>query len=414
MMSRKDPLASEAEPWLVFCYGDDIAGQTFYNVSEDSYYIMSISDMLQKGICTGSHGWVVILDTKQGQCFLLYPFTLEKIHLPPREWKSFKYNECLLSSSPHDPNCIVMFTYCDETRLLLCRVGDERWFTFNMLNTVGNFYSPVICNGTIYGLDTNDRLLRFETGHAGPIRSIKIKYLQAVPHLESDSMGANLVGFYDWNLVGFSNELFLVHKYHLTRRTGTMVWSFQIFKMDFSRKKWQIVRNLGNKALFIDPKTKGVFYSTTTGSSSSSRILRNSIYFTQKEDRYLYRFDMKERSISSALPCPHLNDKMANSVWVMPDAVQSAKMFQMMKMHMQGQNKALDEKEKDILEDSKKGDYFPISSKVVTKYSYLAPIVGALMRLLIVLFVRKNKMKLGLVIAAASTGALLVMSLVIR
>ncbi|XP_042478152.1 uncharacterized protein LOC122059436 [Macadamia integrifolia] len=405
---KEDSLtSSEAGPWLFFGYVDeDIAGQIFYDISEDIYYDMRIPDILPKNICTCSHGWMVILDTKQeGKCFLFNPFSLEKIHLPPLEWKSFKYDECLLSSSPNDPNCIVLFTKRDEVRFLFCRPG-HKWCSYNLLHELCNLYSPVSCNGTIYELFKFNVPVRINIEYHGNPR-IRVELLPHIPTVKSDLIGADLLSYPDWELVGFCNDLFLFHKYYLTRRSSTMVWSFQIFKMDFTRMEWKRVRNLENKALFIDPNGKGGFCSTTTtttttkgSSSSSSRILSNSIYFTHEKDSYLYRFDMKEKSISATLPCPHLDSKnIANSVWVMPHDDQSVKN---QIMNMLGQ-KASQGKEKYILGESKKEDLH-IASKVVT--SYLACTVGSLLPVSL-LFVKKNKMKLGVVIAAASIGALL-------
>ena len=86
-------------PWLVFNHGEceNYSTQTFVNEAKDSYEVASIHKMCNKVICICSHGWLGLLDFETDDCFMLNPFSMEKIVFP--WWPSpFSFNSCILTS----------------------------------------------------------------------------------------------------------------------------------------------------------------------------------------------------------------------------------------------------------------------------------------------------------------------------
>lgn len=80
--------------------------------------------------CLGSfHGWLVMVDMySRDTIFLFNPFTDAQIDLPKWDRTKIIY-KASLSSSPSDPNCIVMILDDSVLGLRFCRVGDDKWRT---------------------------------------------------------------------------------------------------------------------------------------------------------------------------------------------------------------------------------------------------------------------------------------------
>ncbi|KAJ6383979.1 hypothetical protein OIU78_027309 [Salix suchowensis] len=116
-------------PWVVFIDGSSEENQTFYDISESHCHVKSIPELQGKLVATCSYGWLVvggyiILD----DCFLLNPISTKKIQLPSLT-PDFSYDNCVLSLTPDNPDCVVMFFNFDIGTLdvTFCKHGDAEW-----------------------------------------------------------------------------------------------------------------------------------------------------------------------------------------------------------------------------------------------------------------------------------------------
>ncbi|KAJ6756905.1 hypothetical protein OIU74_026205 [Salix koriyanagi] len=96
-------------PWVVFINGSSEENQTFYDISESQCHVKSIPEL-------------------QDDCFLLNPISTKKIHLPSLT-PDFSYDNCVFSSTPDNPECVVMFVNFDIGTLdvTFCKPGDVEW-----------------------------------------------------------------------------------------------------------------------------------------------------------------------------------------------------------------------------------------------------------------------------------------------
>ena len=88
------------------------------------------------------------------------------------------------------------------------------------------------------------------------------------------------------------------------------VHSFLIFRMDFSKKAWVQVKNIGERAIFISDRSNISCFVPENG------VKRNSIYFTMTSSRFLYVFDLEDDTITKFLPCPTVTRRDLYLDWV--------------------------------------------------------------------------------------------------
>lgn len=72
------------------------------------------------------------------------------------------------------------------------------------------------------------------------------------------------------------------------------VKDFKVFKLDEATNEWMEIHDIGGRTIFL-----GIMMGTCHY-CEESRVRKNSIYFLTQRDRYLYVFDIKNRSISTA------------------------------------------------------------------------------------------------------------------
>lgn len=110
-------------------------------------------------------------------------------------------------------------------------------------------------------------------------------------------------------LVESCGEVFLV--FQIFQGASRWIFSFIIFKMDFSQMRWVHVKSIGDCLFFF-----------SEGCSQSSSALKSGlggdqIFFFLPDDISLYSFHIKERSISVDLTCPNLQPPWKSPFWVM-------------------------------------------------------------------------------------------------
>ncbi|KAK9292361.1 hypothetical protein L1049_020327 [Liquidambar formosana] len=306
LLPRSVPPAPRLDPWLVFLHGRRGQNQTFYSLSENRYHVRNIPNMRRKCFCTSSHGWIVIVDIYSDDCFLLNPVSMDKRQLPSA--KSLTYDLCVLSSSPDDPNCIVLFIRNikkGRVSVTYCHPGDSDWVMqdLKLEEDHTTIERVVCCGGKIYGLTCYyRRLVIFDVGITLTIREVGGENL---PESSSPEMCRYLV-----NMVESCGELFVFRRILLGRFE---VSDIEVFKMDFSRKVWVTVESLGDRAFFLSE------YCSTSCSVKESGIKGDTIYFIERKDRSLYAFNFEDKNITVTLPCPNVkNHWFEPAEWVLP------------------------------------------------------------------------------------------------
>ncbi|XP_022718512.1 uncharacterized protein LOC111276863 [Durio zibethinus] len=86
-----------------------------------------------------------------------------------------------------------------------------------------------------------------------------------------------------------------------------------INKFDFYKREWIEVKSIGNNAIFLTDQC----YGSCSSVAEESDIRRNSIYYTQYEDRNLYVYDLEDRSVTTSLPCPIVSRRKSSYYWSM-------------------------------------------------------------------------------------------------
>lgn len=152
------------------------------------------------------------------------------------------------------------------------------------------FIEATVCGGNIYGINFRGSLLTIKVVGSNLV----------VTQLGAEGIPTNTIpeAFrFNFLLVESRGELFGVVKYYLGGKRKTR--DIKIYKMDFSRLAWTKVENLGDRAFFL-----GTDCNFSCSTTAESGVKQNCIYFTEKEDRDLYVFDLEDYAISFSTPCP--------------------------------------------------------------------------------------------------------------
>ena len=88
------------------------------------------------------------------------------------------------------------------------------------------------------------------------------------------------------------------------------VMDFGVFRFDRSINEWVETQNIGERSLFLSN------YDGKCYDIMRSGFKINSIYFLKSQDRHLYVFDIKDRSISISLPCSNVSNSRSVLHWI--------------------------------------------------------------------------------------------------
>ena len=309
LMLSYPPTDPQSYPWLVICDGKDKERQTFFSISKNYFYTRTIPEMRNKLIYASTNGWLVLKDLDSNNLCLLNPTSKEMMQLP-RLVDITDDDICILTATPNDPNhqFHVVFIHSNTCTFYFCQLGDEKFYkqTFEE-NGSERIYSATFHGGKIhlsiyFGVPAGNLLYTAE--FVG--REIYFTKL-AVEEIDK-SLPTTRFGFRTY-LIESCGELLFVKRMSFGSY-DRKVHSFLIFRMDFSKKAWVQVKNIGERAIFISDRSNISCFVPENG------VKRNSIYFTMTSSRFLYVFDLEDDTITKFLPCPTVTRRDLYLDWV--------------------------------------------------------------------------------------------------
>ncbi|KAM7473653.1 hypothetical protein LguiB_020896 [Lonicera macranthoides] len=206
----------------------------------------------KKVVCACSHGWMVLTARSFDRCYgccLVNPTTMEEIQLPPVD---FHFNKCVLSSSPTKSSCTVLFITSPRCDVITFRFSCpkksgniDRWIKQEVkFGDSGGITDATSCDGKIYGLTRRfDDILIIEAVDTTTLTVKKMGIESWLPSLK-ESLPITVV------LVESCGELYAIRRIYAEQYKPQEIQDFEVFKLHFSKKSWERVKSLDNRAFF--------------------------------------------------------------------------------------------------------------------------------------------------------------------
>ncbi|CAL5074478.1 unnamed protein product [Urochloa decumbens] len=248
-------------------------------------------------------GWVLAIDPASRDASLRDPFSCRTVRLPPdREGLLLDAGDrrgttrCVLSTPrPTDPGCVVLVAHRERPLLFYCRPGggDGRWFQHEYETGLideedqhddvrvtavgGRFYALLLADEKVVALDL----------------SVGLEPAITVLHVANSPWPAGCCEIRPWK-VESCGELFLV-RFCLTALCRKRVVRVEVDRLDWSKSAWVRAAGLGaNRAFFVRTGQFGV-----SMAADEVGLKPNCIYFTNKDDKGLYVYDMEQGTTTS-------------------------------------------------------------------------------------------------------------------
>ncbi|CAL1408323.1 unnamed protein product [Linum trigynum] len=281
--------------------------------------------MRGKKVYSSAHGLLVLMDDEARSCSLLDPVSMVETTLPTWERRF----ECLhvVLHLPHGESKFVVLVFGvaegvaesnleaekDDGLAMLWRDGDSEWTIHTGPSEQGaaEFNAVAVLNlGKIFGYPVMKQ--EFVSVELQPETYIT-RVLPEVDFPDIPKGSGDMV----MSLVECRGEILLFAMYdalgHETPRLRVVI-DMKVYKMDMEMMRWIRIDDLGDRA-FLWSNTWGCY----PCSASKSGLERNSIYFLQLDEKYLYRFDYGDGSISVSKPYPDLDDSWSPKGFIMWD-----------------------------------------------------------------------------------------------
>ncbi|CAN6174202.1 unnamed protein product [Urochloa humidicola] len=268
-------------------------------------------------------GWVLTLDPASRAASLRDPFSSRTVRLPPdREGLLLDAGgstttRCVLSTPrPTDPGCVVLVAHVERPVLFYCHLGGGgRWFqhdyqtdmiyehrdiTVKAMTRVtavgGRFYGHLLIDEKVVALDFSP----------GPEPAL------TVAHVANSQWPTGCCEIRTWKVESCS-ELFLV-RFCLTALCRKRIVRVEVDRLDWDRSAWVRTAGLGaNRAFLVRTGQFGV-----SMAADEVGLKANCIYFTKKDDKGLYVYDMERGTTTSRdLGGPEIPDS-TEPILVMP------------------------------------------------------------------------------------------------
>ncbi|PSS01043.1 F-box protein [Actinidia chinensis var. chinensis] len=317
---EKDSYSCSKLPWVMFTEKETTDIREFHSIFSNKIYKLYLPEIFGRRCWGSSHGWLVTIGTDL-EMHILNPLSRVQISLPPlhkcsnlkklictpKEFRDYFVYKAVISSSPADPNCIVMAIYSDHGKIAFTRPSDKAWTPLECSHVW--LEDIIYLNGNVYAVECSRDVLMFDfTGS-------HLKTIAFAPAQEEG--GSDYEAKY---LVELGGEIYMVIRcLYDTRIIDTpylRTWVFVVYKLDTCREKWEKVDGLGNWSIFV-----GSNYSFSVSASDDSECRKNCIYFM---DDYCGMYNMPgsyDTGIYDLDSCkvePYLTDKVSRYAYSVP------------------------------------------------------------------------------------------------
>ncbi|XVF03869.1 hypothetical protein REPUB_Repub05bG0030100 [Reevesia pubescens] len=310
-------------PWLVHSHGKNYRFQTFSTITDpNETYLIRFPHWNRKKFWVSSHdGWSLFSGTLHRQFFLWNVETLKKISLPPLNNFKGSIEYCTLTSSPSDPDCLILLSLTSFPLILCLRLGDEQWTEFNYENEVTKClkesgelddrverYNPLrifSCNGKLYAQTYTSRLLLIE--ELKPDRGIVLKSLRRT--FPRDPLcGVNFRRF----LVEFEGKIYWILFGFGMIEDNEEVVAVDVYRLDLlSETNWEKVEHVLDLVFFVHEQC------SFCCRAIEPEIYGNRIFFSS--NKILCSYNIGDRTLSAASQPLRNIESPYSSFWLMPD-----------------------------------------------------------------------------------------------
>ncbi|CAN0914261.1 F-box/kelch-repeat protein At1g57790 [Linum grandiflorum] len=304
----------QPEPWLVYIdkSNNDDDTKAFYKLPNGGGGGHVVAGnipvtMRNKIFWSCSHDWFVIMHTPESDCTLVNPRTMETFSLPNLTAVTDVIACAVLRSNLISSGVFVVLMTCDDRQskkvnFVFCKLGDESW-------TEQDDVQGARCICQDYYPDVENLPKFAAMGSFGG----ELYVLSCCCKTECIKRAF----FPKQSLVQCSpTELMIVEVYANEYREDIGVFdnncrAVELYKVNLQDRVWTRLETLPqDSAVFIGSHPSNILLCNGGGESN--------VYFMQPDDRYLYAYDVRERSITVSLPSPDVKHDVLQAVWMPP------------------------------------------------------------------------------------------------
>ncbi|CAD6232908.1 unnamed protein product [Miscanthus lutarioriparius] len=304
------PLAAAASsfPMLVYDYehgNPPEISQTVLSVSDGSMRTIRVPEMCDYTCLETQQGLMLMVDTASGSCWLWNPQTGEKTALPSMNGELPYQCRCLISdttSSPPDsvsddvdpPDSLVLVYDLTRPELLFCRIRRRR-------------------RGAFYYSESRDVIGALFSFADDPEPRLELVTFDApLPTLAVDAPQLKATKSY---LLESSRELFLVCLFYISSSIER-IEEVGAYVMDFSKKEWCKVTDIGDAAFLLGPGP-GCFAASC---SAAEHGLKSGCVYLADDNNDLHIFDLKQGTRELVRPTQDIPSLSRVPFWLVPGA----------------------------------------------------------------------------------------------
>ncbi|OMO83699.1 Galactose oxidase/kelch, beta-propeller [Corchorus capsularis] len=228
-------------PWLMTCKKGDSQCQVIDPRLPNRILWNNPNEFNDVRMCYSRDGWCVMLQGEEN-LFFWNPFTGEVIQIPQLPlFPGHTILGCVFSSSPDSPDCkLVLILEFIEVYIHYILVGGGDWSTYYAFKWLKNFkvsknHNPVFYNEEVYLLDVEGRLGVFR-------KDFRFEILEKLQRPNCISI------FYQSFLLEQDGKLLSVF-------VGLKGKWLRVFKLNLSTMVWVEVDNLGDKTIYVSPRS---------------------------------------------------------------------------------------------------------------------------------------------------------------
>ncbi|XP_057958690.1 F-box/kelch-repeat protein At1g57790-like [Malania oleifera] len=254
-------------PPLLLIHGANRSPSEILDFSSQNRHPMCLRETWQRWLCCSSGGWLLSTDhwRRCSDVQLFNPFSKSVVVLPSpknllRPELEPKIERFAFSSSPADPNCVILVTFSHllgQGCLAFCHPADDRW-TRVYFPPEFPFSDVVFYKGQFYLVDAkgNVFIFKLQLGSSDP----DVIHIADPPDFHFDEK----------YLVESSSGDFMLVLATPAKR------DFEVFRLDLGNGAWDRVTSLGDEALFLGHRSESVSVSLA---GSTGPCKGNCIYY---------------------------------------------------------------------------------------------------------------------------------------